>query len=163
MENAGHPSSETPTATNYFLQYISSRCVSWAGWPASEWPRSSPSLGPRVRRQHLDQEPGPSGGQDGGGSGGSRFHQNPGSPPPPNPLAPSLIPILGTAVKGPGWCVSTDKAGPKFSLALGVTSVTWISCSEQNPVDQWLLGCLLLPARFRPMGTPYPGFGFAGG
>ncbi|XP_039077259.1 ran-binding protein 3 isoform X5 [Hyaena hyaena] len=24
MENAGHPSSETPTATNYFLQYISS-------------------------------------------------------------------------------------------------------------------------------------------
>lgn len=28
MENAGHPSSETPTATNYFLQYISSRCVS---------------------------------------------------------------------------------------------------------------------------------------
>lgn len=27
MENAGHPSSETPTATNYFLQYISSRCV----------------------------------------------------------------------------------------------------------------------------------------
>nr|XP_008540978.1 PREDICTED: ran-binding protein 3 isoform X2 [Equus przewalskii] len=25
LENAGHPSSETPTATNYFLQYISSR------------------------------------------------------------------------------------------------------------------------------------------
>ena len=28
VENAGHPSSETPPATNYFLQYISSRCVS---------------------------------------------------------------------------------------------------------------------------------------
>ncbi|KAI2588173.1 RANBP3 isoform 13, partial [Pan troglodytes] len=24
MENAGHPSADTPTATNYFLQYISS-------------------------------------------------------------------------------------------------------------------------------------------
>lgn len=35
MENAGHPSSETPTATNYFLQYISSRYVSRAQYPAS--------------------------------------------------------------------------------------------------------------------------------
>uniref|UniRef100_A0A2I3TWC2 Ran-binding protein 3 n=1 Tax=Pan troglodytes TaxID=9598 RepID=A0A2I3TWC2_PANTR len=28
MENAGHPSADTPTATNYFLQYISSRLPS---------------------------------------------------------------------------------------------------------------------------------------
>lgn len=34
MENAGPPSSETPTATNYFLQYISSRYVSWILCPA---------------------------------------------------------------------------------------------------------------------------------
>lgn len=40
MENAGHPSSETPTATNYFLQYISSRYVCQALCPASEVLRS---------------------------------------------------------------------------------------------------------------------------
>nr|CAA69958.1 ranbp3 [Homo sapiens] len=34
MENAGHPSADTPTATNYFLQYISSRCVSRCQRPA---------------------------------------------------------------------------------------------------------------------------------
>lgn len=42
MEHAGHPSSETPTATNYFLQYISSRYVSGALRPALC--RVSPSL-----------------------------------------------------------------------------------------------------------------------
>ncbi|XP_045022602.1 ran-binding protein 3 isoform X8 [Bubalus kerabau] len=33
MENAGHPSSETPAATNYFLQYISSRRA--RRWPCA--------------------------------------------------------------------------------------------------------------------------------
>lgn len=69
MENAGHPSSETPTATNYFLQYISSRYVCEALCPASEALRSFIHLvcGPE-RRQNPDQDPAWSfpGGQDGG-------------------------------------------------------------------------------------------------
>lgn len=58
MENAGHPSSETPTATNYFLQYISSRYVCQALCPISEALRSFIHLvSGSERRQNLDQEP----------------------------------------------------------------------------------------------------------
>lgn len=161
MENAGHPSSETPAATNYFLQYISSRCVSWAWCPASDSPGYSItlSLGPR---EEAAAGPGASlvllGAGRRWGWEEADFTRILAVP-----LAPPFIPTLGTAVEGPGWCALTDQAGPKFWLAVGVTSVTWISCPEQNPLGQWLLSCLLLPARFQPVGTPYPGFGLAGG
>lgn len=149
MENAGHPSSETPAATNYFLQYISSRCVSWAWCPASERPRvvHHPELGFRGRDSSWTKsQPVLLGGAGSGGRGRKQILPKSCAPPPPPRLLP-LFPLWAQLWRGQDGR-QTGKAGPQFCLAPRVTSVTWISCPEQKPVGQWLVGRLLLPARF---------------
>ncbi|VFV46916.1 ran-binding protein 3 isoform ranbp3-d [Lynx pardinus] len=115
MENAGHPSSETPTATNYFLQYISSRCVSWACAQLQEGPvvLHRPSL----RTQTGDS----TGGRKERGGG---FYQNPRHTPPASPF----IPALGTALQGPGCCASTDTQG----------RIQASQCPEGAGRDRWV-------------------------
>lgn len=158
MENAGHPSSETPTATNYFLQYISSRYVSRAQYPAScresfslqgAWSSISPDSGPEGR-QHLDQDLAWSFLRvrlEG------RERKAPGSR---LPSSPSLLSHSGHSCR---TLRSVDLGGhPRqdlssvglFSLALRVIFVTQSLCPKQNPVSQGQCGHLLLPTGFCP-------------
>lgn len=113
MENAGHPSSEAPAATNYFLQYISSRSAPRAWSPALSG--ESLRLGPVVTRgtclraQRSLDPPAPGASPVLPREGKGTCSQNPS-----HRAAPPSFPLWTQMWRGwDGGLQQTSKAGPQ--------------------------------------------------